>query len=95
MIESLVVGAIVTAAAIYAAGVFLPRRFVSAWRTRAAQEARGAGLARVAQVLDAPAPGGSACGSGCATCGTCARTPAESAVVNTSELSGATRGERI
>jgi hypothetical protein len=68
MIQTLIVGLIVAAAALYAAVKYLPR----AWRERLVYRlSGGTGKGRIVQWLGTD----SSCGSGCDTCGTCETTP--------------------
>ena len=68
MIQYLIVGLIVAAAALYAAVKYLPR----AWRERLVYRlSGGTGKGRIVQWLGTD----SSCGSGCDTCGTCETTP--------------------
>ena len=68
MIQYLIVGLIVAAAALYAAVKYLPK----AWRERLVHRlSDGTGTGRIVQWLGTD----SSCGSGCDTCGTCETTP--------------------
>jgi hypothetical protein len=68
MIQTLIVGLIVAAAALYAAVKYLPR----AWRERLVYRlSGGTGKGRIVQWLGTD----SSCGSGCDTCGTCETPP--------------------
>jgi hypothetical protein len=68
MIQTLIVGLIVAAAALYAAVKYLPR----SWRERLVYRlSGGTGKGRIVQWLGTD----SSCGSGCDTCGTCETTP--------------------
>ena len=68
MIQYLIVGFIVAAAALYAAVKYLPRT----WRERLVYKlSGGTGKGRIVKWLGTD----SSCGSGCDTCGTCATTP--------------------
>jgi hypothetical protein len=68
MIQTLIVGLIVAAAALYAAARYLPRT----WRERLVHKlSGGTGKGRIVQWLGTD----SSCGSGCDTCGTCETTP--------------------
>ena len=68
MIQTLIVGLIVAAAALHAAVKYLPK----AWRERLVYRlSGGTGKGRIVQWLGTD----SSCGSGCDTCGTCETTP--------------------
>jgi hypothetical protein len=89
MIETLVVGAIVAAAAVYAAAKLLPSAIVAGWRMRLARRARLAGIPRVAQMLEA-----SASAAGCGSCGTCGEGPLVATGVHPIDVSGLQRERR-
>ena len=68
MIQTLIVGLIVAAAALYAAVRYLPR----SWRERLVHRlSDGTGKGRIVKWLGTD----SSCGSGCDTCGTCETEP--------------------
>jgi hypothetical protein len=68
MIQYLIVGLIVAAAALYAVVKYLPK----AWRERLVHRlSDGSGKGRIVKWLGTD----SSCGSGCDTCGTCETTP--------------------
>lgn len=92
MIETAVVGMIVAAAAIYTTVKLLPAAIVSGWQVRIARQARRAGVPRVARMLEARA-GDAGCGTGCATCGTCAQNPPPAPAAHRVDASRLKRGE--
>ena len=93
MMDALVVGVIVVAASVYAAVKFLPAALVNAWRRRLAQGARRGGVPALARSLETKAAD-AGCGSGCATCGSCADNAQETRVVHAVDVSGLERGGR-
>jgi hypothetical protein len=93
MMDALVVGVIVVAASVYAAVKFLPAALVNSWRRRLAQGARRAGVPALARSLETKVAD-AGCGSGCATCGSCADNTQETRVVHAVDVSALERGGR-
>jgi hypothetical protein len=87
MVQNLIVAVIVVLAAWAVARRYLPKTLRQRAAGFTARVARGSGMARMANWLEADLPADSSCGSGCGTCGNCGTGDAKAAPMNEFSIS--------